>query len=768
MPNIKELAGRFNNLCKLAALICNAPQAVLFLIEGAQVRPKASFGWNVDINGIIRDFSLPGELISGDRMFEFQGNLQHDQLKPYFYMAAPLLDEQGLRLGALCLGFDQPASLNEDQKEAVSTLAAEINTHLTLQKTELELQQQRRQLNELLSIAEIAPEIHCILDFSGAVLYVNKAVTDVLGYTVEEARKLPIWDVCHQEDLPRLMQKLNTGLSEGEKDFRIEVRMLASNGAFRWLSWNMVVSNDRWYLYGRDVTDTKKVAYDLLNLSFVASKVNNAIVINDANNHVTWVNAAFEKITGYTLEDLKGRRLGDLISGPKTDFALIENARALNKQNQSFSLDLLAYRKDKKPIWVSIYNTLVFDEEGRASAEVEIIIDITDKKLAEQEMMQAKEEALRLSESKEMFLSVMSHEIRTPLNAILGMTQFLLENDPKPSQIEDLNILKFSGDNLLHIVNDILDFNKMETGNLQLENVPFNLHLLLNDMLNSLQVNVTRKQNTLSLVYDDRVPCSIRGDRTRLYQVLMNLLGNALKFTEQGSIVLTVNLESTNEQHVVLYFEVKDNGIGIPEDKLTYIFESFTQARSDIARNYGGTGLGLAITKKILKLYGSEIIVKSHEGAGSVFSFYIAFDKVPSNHVAPVADEAIPMAFLNKRVLVVDDNEINVLIAKRLLSKWGLLIESACCGKEALEKIRNGLFDLVFMDLNMPDLNGYEVTKLIRQMDGDYFKSLPVVALSATPIAEDHLEFMESGMNGHIMKPLDKSNFRRKLLEFLN
>ena len=429
----------------------------------------------------------------------------------------------------------------------------------------------------------------------------------------------------------------------------------------------------RWYVYGRDITDSKRVGNELLNLSFVASKVNNAIVINDANNHVTWVNAAFEKITGFTLDDLKGRRLGDLLSGPNTDYALIENARALNKQNQSFTLDILAYRKDKKPIWLSIYNTLVFDEEGQVSAEVEVIIDITDKKLAEQEMMEAKEQALQLSEAKEMFLSVMSHEIRTPLNAILGMTHLLLENEPKPSQLDDLHILKFSGENLLHIVNDILDFTKMETGNLQLEFIPFSLRMLVNDIMTSLQVNVKKKQNTLNLCFDENIPERLMGDRTRLYQVLMNLLGNASKFTENGQIELSVNWKVRLSSSAIVFFQVKDNGIGIPEDKQEYIFESFTQAKSDISRKYGGTGLGLAITKRLLRLYGSDINWKAGEGEGAVFSFRIAFEKVSAAMPAAIADKVIPDSFRNKRILVVDDNEINVVIATRILNKWGLL-----------------------------------------------------------------------------------------------
>jgi PAS domain S-box-containing protein len=763
----KEMAHRFVNLCKLAALICKAPRAFLVLLEGGQVRLKASFGINDDKSLPDREFFFSTELIRGKGIFEFTYPPADDQFKQHFYIAAALLDEQGNRLGALGVAGDRLFALNQEQQEALLTLADEVLTHLSLKKRELELQKQCSQFNELLSVSSIAPEIHCVLDFTGAVLYINQAVTDVLGYTIPEAKELTIWKACHEDDLPKLLYKLKKGFKVHQKDFHMELRMISKTDSICWISWSMVVRDLRWYVYGRDITESKRKENELLNLSFVASKVNNAIVLNDANNHVTWVNAAFEKITGFTLDDLKGRRLGDLISGPKTDHALIENARQLNKRNQSFTLDLLAYRKDLKPIWVSIYNTLIFNEEGKLSAEVEIIIDITDKKAAEQEMLEAKEQALQLSEAKEMFLSVMSHEIRTPLNAILGMTHLLLENDPKAEQLDDLHILKFSGDNLLNIVNDILDFTKMETGNMHLEAIPFSLHTLMNDMLTSLQVNVKKRQNTLGLVYDDRIPERILGDKTRLYQVLMNLLGNALKFTEKGAVELVVRLEEEHEQHVVLYFEVKDNGIGIPKDKQQYIFESFTQAKTDISRKYGGTGLGLAITKNILQLYGSEITVKSSEGKGSVFSFSIAFDKIPSAIAVNAAADGVPAAFRDKRILVVDDNDINVLIAKRMLNKWGLETETASCGHAAIEKVQNGLFDLVFMDLRMPDMDGFEATRIIRDMEGDYYKTLPIIALTASAIADEHIRFKESGMNSHLMKPLNPNEFKRLLLEYL-
>ena len=745
MPNEQELVNHFDNLCKLAALICNVPRAILVLKEESQVKLKASFG-TIDDTQLHHDIALSLAVMETAGIFKQQ-----------FYGGVSLVDENGHTLGAICVSGDQPNDLNDQQREALLTLAAQVIAQLSIAKRE----------GEILSVSALSPEIHAVLDRSGNILFINNAVQQVLGYTVEEALGMTAWQLCQADDLEMLRQQLEIGLSAGKKDFQLDFRVQSKIGLVRFISWSMVVRNDRWYAYGRDITETKRVETELLNLSFVAGKVNNAIVINDANNQVTWVNAAFESITGFTLDDLKGKRLGDLLIGPKTDVSLLENARELNRQNQSFTLDMLAYRKDKKPIWVSVYNTIIFDEAGKMTAEIDIIIDITEKKLAEQEMTEAKEQALQLSEAKEMFLSVMSHEIRTPLNAILGMTHLLLDNDPKPSQLDDLNILKFSGDNLLHIVNDVLDFTKMETGNLQLESLPFSLCLLVKDILNSLQVNAAKNHNTLDLVYDEGIPERLLGDKTRLYQVLMNLLGNALKFTENGRVVLHVKMELERQQDVVLHFQVKDNGIGIATDKQEHIFESFTQAKSDISRKYGGTGLGLAITRNLLKLFGSDIVVHSNEGQGAVFSFSISFGKIPLNITANVMDGEIPALFRNKRILVVDDNDINILIARRMLSKWGLNVDTASNGLEAIEKVKNGLFDLIFMDVTMPGMDGFEATALIREMKGDYFKTVPIIALTASTLSNENGRFKECGMNAHLLKPLNPAALKESLLQYL-
>lgn len=758
----------FDNISKLASLICNAPIALITLVDEQRVFFKSIVG--TPAQDVPREISFSTYTIEGNDVLEIPDiALDHRFDKhpgvcghPYvrYYAGAPLIDEQGYRLGVIGVFDIVPRTISREQKDGLMILAREIITHISLRQKSAELDAKTRRFEEMLNLSTVSPEIHCILDYNGRILFINDAVTSILEYSADEATGLSMWEFCNKEDVGRLIREVEAGLKKGIKQFNIDFRIISKSGITRWLSWNMVAKEGRWYTYGRDITENKRVENELMKLSFVASKVDNAIVINDANNHVTWVNAAFEKITGFTLDDLRGMRLGDLISGPGTDFELLEKTRELSRQNKSFTVDLLAYRKDKQPIWLSVYNTVVLNDEGKVDIEVEIIIDITDKKKAEQEMMQAKEQALQLSEAKEMFLSVMSHEIRTPLNAVIGMTHLLLENNPKPSQIADLNILKFSSENLLNIINDILDFTKIETGNMQLESIPLSITALAADILISLQFSAKKKENKLELSIDERIPENILGDRTRLYQIFINLLGNAIKFTTKGTILLLARLKRETFTEAEVYFEVSDNGIGIPQDKLSYIFETFTQAKADISRKYGGTGLGLAITKKLLGLYGSEIQVKSEEGAGTAFSFTICFRKEAAvNNALPVLPADME-SFAGKRILVVDDNEINILIAGRILGKLGFELDFAADGMEAIAKVKSNPYDLIFMDIKMPGIDGFETTGIIREMEGDYFKTVPIIALTASTLQDENLKFKASGMNGHILKPFKPADIR--------
>ena len=765
----------FDNITKLASLVCNVPIAVISLVDEERLFFKALTG--IEPVQISKELSFTQQTILADGILEVPDALDDERFKVHplvtgapglrFYAGAPLIDENGFKLGAICVFDTKPNRLTAEQKTGLEILAREIITNMTLRKKTAELNVNTQRFEDLLNLSTISPEIHCILDRQGKILFINDAMTGILEYSVEEATGTSIWKFCNKEDIERIIRLIENGLKTGQKQFKVDFRIATKSGSVRWISWSMVTKSNRWYTYGRDITEAKRVENELMKLSFVASKVNNAVVINDANNHVTWVNDAFEKITGYTLEDLKGHRLGDLISGPDTDKELLAKARELTSQNQSFTVDLLSYRKDKQPIWLSIYNTVVLNDEGKIDIEVEIIIDITDKKKAEQEMLEAKEQALQLSDAKEMFLSVMSHEIRTPLNAVIGMTHLLLENEPKPSQVEDLNILKFSGENLLNIINDILDFTKIETGNLQLESLPFSIQTLAADIINSLQVNAIKKSNNMILDMDDSIPGEVLGDKTRLYQILMNLLGNAIKFTDYGKIRLVAKLIEETDNDVMVGFEIRDTGIGIPEDKQSYIFESFTQAKPDISRKYGGTGLGLAITKKLLHLYDSEIQVKSKEGKGTVFSFSIRFKKVSGDINANKIPDKLP-AFVGKKLLVVDDNDINILIAKRILSKWGFELDFASDGRKAIEKVMQNAYDLILMDIRMPGIDGFETAAIIRDLPEERFKTVPIIALTASALHDEMEKFEASGMNGHILKPFQSEDIKKLLSDYFS
>jgi len=888
----------FDNITKLANLICNTSIALITMVDEDRLFFKSITG--TAPMPIPRELSFSSLTIEGDDVLEIQDVLldgrfsQHPGVigPPYarFYAGAPLIDDQGYKLGVIGVFDTVVRQLSQEQKEGLKTLSREIITHISLKHRSAELEAKTQRFEDMLNISTVSPEIHCILDAQGKILFINDAVTQILEYSVEEAIGLSVWTFCDKEDISTLVEQVEKGLKKRQKQFHVECRIVSKSGTVRWLSWNMVAKNLRWYAYGRDITENKRVEEELKKLSFVASKVNNAVVINDANNHVTWVNAAFENITGFTLEDLKGRRLGDLIAGPDTDFDLLERARKLSQQNQSFTVDMLAYRKDKKPIWLSVHNTVVWNEKAEVEMEVEIIIDITDKKQAEEqvqvlslvasktntgvnisdkdgnttwvnqslerltgytleelkgyqlgnilskdeaqmelivesraraqknesyfievqastkagepiwlqvsntpifndkgklerqidlitditqrkqiekELVESKEQALQLSEAKEMFLSVMSHEIRTPLNAVIGMTHLLIDNDPKASQLDDLNILKFSAENLLNIINDILDFTKIETGNLELESIPLSISALAGDIINSLQINAATKENQLVLNLDQRIPETIMGDKTRLYQILMNLLGNAIKFTDHGKIELRISLASEGERDLSLFFEVSDTGIGIPKDKQSYIFETFTQAKSDISRKYGGTGLGLAITKRLLQLHQSDIEVQSEEGQGTTFSFLLRFSKdMARADVSATVDQ--PDVFTGKKILVVDDNDVNLLVAKRVLHKWGFYLDFASSGLEAIAKVKENVYDLIFMDIKMPGIDGFETTTIIREIPGHYFKSVPIIALTASTLQNENSKFKASGMNGHVLKPFKPDEIRNIILAYFS
>ncbi|WCT14005.1 ATP-binding protein [Mucilaginibacter jinjuensis] len=392
------------------------------------------------------------------------------------------------------------------------------------------------------------------------------------------------------------------------------------------------------------------------------------------------------------------------------------------------------------------------------------------------ELEVAKSKAEKSSIAKSEFLSTMSHEIRTPLNAVIGMTNLLMMGNPRHDQKENLDILKFSANNLLAIVNDVLDFNKIESGKIVFENLRFNLDELMHNICGAQHIKATEKGLDFELNVDNELKHrTIIGDPTRITQVIYNLISNAIKFTEHGTIWVNVTCIEDRHNRVTISFSVKDTGIGIQKENLQSIFEAFAQESVTTTRQYGGTGLGLAIVKRLLELQGVNMYVESKPDVGSEFSFNMEFP-VPTDEIetkrtkvnepqVPTlpADQHAVTSFADTRVLIAEDNPVNVMLMKKLLSKWDLVPTFAENGARAVELVQYGNFDIILMDLQMPVLNGFEAAVEIRKMPDTKKSSIPIIALTASALFDIREQVFNSGMNDYVSKPFKPDELKGKM-----
>jgi two-component system, sensor histidine kinase and response regulator len=506
---------------------------------------------------------------------------------------------------------------------------------------------------------------------------------------------------------------------------------------------------------------------------FEGAAIGIAIIGLDGNKLVA-VNPAYQKMLGCTAEEMQTVEIFDELTHP--------DDREADKQ---IFLGILAARKDiafmdkhyvlrdSREVLVSLSLTVLRDATGIAQCILGMATDVTERTLTEAQLRSAKKRAEAASEAKSTFLATMSHEIRTPMNGILGMTELLLDSNLTLEQRESLGVVRLSAESLLSIINDILDFSKIEAGKLEMESIPFDLRELLSETMKPLSFRALQKGLALNCRIHPNVPNFLLGDPGRIRQVLINLVGNSIKFTEAGEIIITVEDQSSDRITTRLHVAVNDTGVGIPEDKQAKIFEPFSQADGSMARKYGGTGLGLNICVRLVELMGGRVWLDSEVGKGSTFHFTIQLlaAKSPAHATAlhpehlrdrPVSVRPANFGKLNAatpdtknlRILLAEDNAVNQLIAVRVLEKRGCIVTVAENGQAALNACATQSFDLILMDIQMPGMDGLEATAAIRKKELSTGAHIAVIAMTAHALKGDRERCLAAGMDGYVSKPI--------------
>jgi len=465
------------------------------------------------------------------------------------------------------------------------------------------------------------------------------------------------------------------------------------------------------------------------------------------------LNQAFIDICGYSREEMinhTASELGLLPPGLRTSIKneLIESKIIRNREQ--------IIRTKSGKLITTLYSSIVLDIGGR-KCSLDIVNDISERKELENQLIAATEKAQQAVKSEERFLANMSHEIRTPMNGIIGMVNLLAQTQLTDEQKEYAGWIKDSSEILLTIINDILDISKINAGQMAFEKTPFSIYDVLRNLSISMELKAKEKSIGFHTHMDLSVPQKVLGDPVRLFQILLNLVGNAVKFTEKGEVNININKKHEDSENITIEFVVEDSGIGIETKKISTLFEPFVQATADTTRKYGGTGLGLSISKRLVEMQGGTIHAESQLGEGSTFTFELTYKKYfPSAKQvvsAPQVDLMNGRDISGVRVLLAEDNRISQRVGVKTMSKWGVIVDIAENGKQAFELASTKTYDLILMDVQMPEMDGFEATRLIRTTLAEPASKVPIVAMTASVIRIDKDKSMELGMDNYISKP---------------
>lgn len=621
---------------------------------------------------------------------------------------------------------------------------------------------------------DIALDMLCIADFSGYFKRLNPAWEKTLGWNRTELEERPFLEFVHPQDREATLEAV-AKLRTGENITSFDNRYLCKDGSYKWLAWRSYSLKEKGLIYAvaRDIHESKLLESELREtkerLDNILNTVNDMIWSTSVENkELLYVNQAAAAIYEKDLSEIKKcHDFWTQVIHPADQAVIKEIYKDLYTKGQAEQEYRIIF-PDGRIKWLLDRSWLVRDQAGKPLRMDGMITDISERKEVERELKKAKDAAEAANQAKSEFLANMSHEIRTPLNGILGMTDLLLAAQLQDQELDYLQSIQVSACSLLDVVNDVLDFAKIEAGKLELEKNDFALRELIEKAVEVVKIKAQEKKLELLWQVAPDVPDLVKGDLVRIRQVLINLLSNAVKFTEIGKISLAVKVGRA-DQKVYVNFAVEDTGIGIASDKLSSIFESFTQADSSTTRKFGGTGLGLTISKKLVEMMGGTIRATSQLGQGSCFNFTVPL-QIAQNGIPAKTKQTHQLPSLSlagkKTVLVAEDNMINMKISKEILRKIGLEIIEAKDGKEAWAKYQLYPVDLIFMDVQMPELDGYEATRLIRKAE-EQGKHTPIIAITANAMKGDKEKCLAVGMDDYLAKPFKKEEVWQIVKKYL-
>ena len=659
-----------------------------------------------------------------------------------------------------------------DVARAFNTMSSSLQQSYSALKDSIASQEQmlanlERNKAKSQAILSVALDAVITIDHNGLVIDYNDAAEHIFGWHYDE---IVGKDMAKYIVPPEMRDAHNKGmqhyLATGEGPVlgsRIQLPALHKDG--RQFSVEIAIcpidvpDGKLFTAFIRDIS--KELANETeMRLIGRAFQTSEAMFITDTEASIIRVNEAFTRISGYQSEEVLGKKPNLWASGMH-DSDFYRQMWATLLETGEWKGEILNRRKNGEifPEYLNI--SAVQDRDGLITHYVAHLVDISEQKANEGQLLDAIQQAREADEAKSRFLAVMSHEIRTPMNAVLGILGLLRDSSLDKTQQDLVKIGRESGEMLLSIINDILDFSKMEAKKLELESTSFDLHRLLNQSMELLKTRAQQNGLELRVILADDLPQFMQGDSSRLQQVLVNLINNACKFTTSGSITLHASATLLPDSQFALYCDVQDTGIGIPADRQDELFEEFSMVDQSHSRAYEGTGLGLAICKRLVSLMGGQIAVESEPGVGSRFCFHVIMESAEADDIeATQVLKPFEHPSLNTRILLAEDNPANQRVIRAILRSAGLQVDLASNGQEAVEAVGKLPYDIVLMDISMPLMDGMEATRAIRDMEG-VNSQVPIVALTAHALKGDRERFIASGMNDYLTKPIDKSAILR-------